>query len=121
MFRQRNNVWPPFDQRRQFDGKGREPIIEVFAKFTASGTAGQVDVAGRNYTHVHSHYFGSSQALNLFLFQKTQQLGLHSQRQFTNLIEEKSSVMRQLEPANAGLSGAGESASLVAEQFALQQ
>jgi hypothetical protein len=48
-------------------------------------------------------------------------LGLHGERHLADLVEQQRSAVRELELALAGRDGAGEGATLVAEQFRLEQ
>jgi hypothetical protein len=62
-------------------------LKKILAKISARRSAGQIHIAGGQYAYVHARDFGGTQALNFFLLQKPQQLGLHPQGKFTDLIE----------------------------------
>ena len=71
----------------------------------------------------HIHFLGriAAQALELLLLQNAQQLGLELQRDVADFVEEQRALVRQFEAPNLARDGAGERASFVAEEFALQQ
>jgi hypothetical protein len=60
-------------------------------------------------------------ALELLLLQNAQQLDLDIHRQLAHLVHEERPLVRHLEPPDAPLQRAGESASFVTEQLALDE
>ena len=63
----------------------------------------------------------AAQALEFLFLQYTQQLRLQLERDITDFVKEQRALVGQFKPADLGGDGAGERASLVTEQLALQQ
>ena len=82
---------------------------------------GQVAIGGRDQAHVDLDGPGAPEPLELARLQHAQQLRLHIQRQFADLVEEEGRAVRDLEAADLARQGAGEGALLPAEQFAFHE
>src|ERR1700692_2919013 len=121
MLGQGHNIRTTLGKRGQFQRKDRESIEEILAKFSFARPPGQIHVAGRNYTDIHARDFGGAQPLHLLLVQKPQQLGLRSERQFTDLIEEKRATMRRGNASRLRLHRTGKCPAGMAEQLGLKQ
>ena len=63
----------------------------------------------------------ASQSFEFPLLEDPQQLGLHVQRNVTDLVEKERAAVPQFEPAGPARRGPGERALLVPEQFALEE
>ncbi|GMN76927.1 hypothetical protein GmRootV512_11340 [Variovorax sp. V512] len=96
-------------------------MVQVGAKTPLRNRRGQVAVGGRDHTHVDLAHAVAAGALHLAALQHAQQLGLHAQRQFADLVEKERAAIGDLELAVAVLHGAGERAALVTEEFAVGQ
>src|SRR5271170_3840013 len=121
VFRQGNNVRPALAERGQFQRKSGEPVKEILAEFAPPGPPREVYVARGNYPDIDPSGLGGAQPLYFLLLQKAQQLGLHAERQFANLIQKKRSPMRRWNPPDLRLHGSGERAPGMAKQFRLEQ
>ena len=86
-----------------------------------STCAGQILVGRGDDAHVDRDRLGRADAGDLAIFDRAQQPVLRRHRQGAELVEEQGAAVGFLEPAVAGLGGAGEAARLVAEQFGLDQ
>jgi len=96
MVSQPQNVTRAFGESRQFQGKGREPVIKIAAEAALLYPSRQVRIRGRDHPHIHFQRFRTAQPLHFFLVQKAQQLGLQAERQFSHFVEEQGSPLRQM-------------------------
>ncbi len=108
-------------QRRDRRRVDRQPVIEVGAEMPVAHTVAQVSVGRRDDAHIHLPRLVRAQALDLAVLQGAQQLGLHRQRQFADLVEQQRAAVGGIEPPRAVGGGAGEGALDVPEQLALGQ
>ena len=100
---------------------GPEPVVQVGAKAAGAHFFGQLAVGGGNDAYIHMALLIRPQALQLAVLQYPQQLGLHAERQFADLIEKQRAAIGQFELATARAGRAGEGAAHVAEQLAFHQ
>ena len=70
------NVFAPFAQRRDFDRKHAQPVKKILAKLIVSDHAFQIPMCGRNQTNINVDGFGTSEAFELLLLHRPQQLWL---------------------------------------------
>ena len=63
----------------------------------------------------------AAQARELLVLQNVQQLGLENGRHFADLVEQDGPLVAEFKLPRLGMSRTGESASLVAEEFAFEQ
>src|SRR5207237_2265818 len=82
---------------------------------------GQVLVGRRDDTHVHWEGSLAAHAFDDAVLQYAQQFRLRLRSQVSDLIEEESAAVRQLEPALPPLRRAGEGATFVSEHLRLYQ
>ena len=88
---------------------------------SASTSAQQVAVAGRDHPGVDANRLRIADAFKLLLLQHAQQLDLQVVRRGVDLVQEDRAGVRRLEPADAVIDRAGEGAANVPEQLAFQQ
>jgi hypothetical protein len=119
--RQDEDIVSALAQWRDLDRKDRQPKIQILAKLTFCDPLFQVAIGGGDDTHVHVKGLRPTDALELFLLQGAQDLGLQRQRQIADLVEKERPAMRQLEAARLALDGAGEGAFLVPEQLGFEK
>src|SRR5438105_4610552 len=81
----------------------------------------QVAIAGGEDAGIGLNLGVGANSLKAPILRNAKQLGLQLRGHLSNFIEKDRSTISVLEPPNALCRSAGESASLVAEQFALQQ
>src|SRR5271167_3587504 len=115
------NVFAPFAQRRDFNGKHPQPVEKVLAKLIIADHALQIPMRGRNQTNINVDGFGTSEAFELLLLQGTQEFRLQIHGNVADLVEKQSAVIRQLKPASLLDERPGESTLFVAEQFTFHQ
>ena len=96
-----------------------EAIQQVGAEAAGRHFAVQVAVGGREHAHVDLGRAVRTDTLHLPLLQRAQQLRLHVQRQFADLVEEQTGPVGDLELAEPVRGCTRERALAVAEQFAL--
>src|SRR5581483_12269343 len=121
MLRQQANVFTALAQRRHFDGKDTETIIEVEPKTAGFGFGQQVAVGGGNDADVHRAGALIAEALKLTFLQHAQQFALQIQRNLTNFIEKQRAVAGEFKASDAILNRPRKRPAHVAEEFALEQ
>ncbi len=97
-----HDIVAPFPQRREPEHDGAQPKEEVLPE--------------RLVAHPVPRLRATDPA-DLFVFEQAQQLGLETEGQITDLVEEQRPRMRHLEQARLGRMRVRERAALVAEQF----
>jgi hypothetical protein len=118
---QRRQVIAALAQGRHQDLDHVQPVVQVLAEAAGLHVGGQVLVGGADHAHVHRLFLGGAERAHLPLLDGAQQLGLHGQRQVTDLVQEQRAAARGLEVALAVLGGAGVGALARAEKLGLQQ
>src|ERR1019366_7792360 len=115
------NVFGPVAQGRNFNGEGRKPVVQIFAKLSLANQGQQVRVGGGDDAGSQAHDFRAAQALQFFLLQEAEQLGLEAQRHLADFVEEQRASLRRLDSSRVGLHGSGKRAPCVSEQFGFEQ
>ena len=108
-------------QRRRHDREHFQAVIEIAAEKFIPHHLGQIAVGCRQQTDVDGDGAGAAQSLEGLFLQSPEQLGLQFQGNVAHLVQKQSPAVRQLKPADLLRQSAGESASLVTEQLALQK
>ncbi len=121
MFCQQGHVLFPLTQRRHFDGKDAEPIVQVETKAPGFGFAEEVAIGGRDKTCLHGARAVIAEALELSFLQHAQQFALQVGRDFANFITQQRAAIRQFESPHTVLDRSGECAAHMPEKFALEQ
>src|SRR5262245_49391884 len=119
--RQHGDVFRAVAQRRQRDGKGREPVIKVFAERARFDSPAQVAVGRRHHASGRLDRARPAHALEGALLKHAQELGLQVERQIADFVKEDCAAVGQLEPSSAPPDRVGECSLLVTEEFALDQ
>src|SRR5438128_7432076 len=94
---------------------------EVFAERSILVSLLQITVCGCNDSHVHFRALVAAHRSNLFFLQDTQELGLHLEWKFADLIEKDRSSVGGLEETLFAPKRSGECAFLIAKEFALDE
>ena len=115
------DVFAPLAQRRILDREDAEPIKQILAEAAGDDLVFQVAIGRGDDAHIDLARARVADALDFLLLQNAQQLGLHRERHFADLIEEKRAAIGQLEAAGLVAERAGERAFHVAEEFALEE
>src|SRR6266853_4207534 len=119
--RQNGNVRTALTQGRQRNGDHVEAEIEILAEGSFLVFGVEIAVSGGHDTHVHFDLLITAHGADFFLLEKAQELGLHLERKFADLVEKNGSGMGRLQQSLLGTKSAGESAFFVAEQFAFDE
>src|SRR5258706_5442245 len=119
MAHQPRDVVPALAQGRQGERKNIESIIQVISESTLSHHLGQVAIRGGDETNVHANRPRAPQSLEFLLLEHAQQLWLQLQRNVADFVEKQRALICQLKTSQLLGDGSGESAFLVAKQFAL--
>src|ERR1035438_6030512 len=121
MLRQQGDVVSPHAERRHLKGYHVQAVVEVFPELALADALGQVHVGGGQDPDVHASVFGTPQPLYFAVLKHAQQLGLQLDGHIADLVEEYRSAVSLLEPAHAGVNGAGKGAFDVSEQLRFQK
>src|SRR4029079_10537470 len=108
-------------QRRQFEWKYVQAVVEVRAETTCGNLGGQIAIRRRDDAHVHAHGLGAADGLELLLLQHAQELHLRIRRKLAHLVEEERAAVGELEASGASVARAGERALHMTEQLALHE
>jgi len=100
VFHERRNVFTARPQRRQWDRKHIQPIVEVAAKFVSLYHFNQISMSRGYEANVYLMSPAAAQALEFLLLQDPQQFGLQRQRNVSHLVQEQRSFVSQFESAN---------------------
>ena len=98
-----------------------QAIIEVLAESPLRDRLLEVDVGGGEDADIDLEGAVAADGLEGAFLQDAQELGLELDGELADLVEQEGAAVGHLEPAGAGLGGAGEGALAVAEQLALEQ
>ncbi len=118
---QQRNVFRPFAKWRHVDRKNIQPVIEIAAKLLFFNQLRQVGIGRRHYAHVHSQRARTSESFEFLLLKHAQQFRLQIEWNVLDFVEKDRSLVREFEPTDASIDGAGERAFLMTEQLTLQQ
>ena len=119
--RQRRHVLGPRAQRRQLDPRHREPEVEVGAEAPGAHLPRQVARGGRHHARPHRDRRAPTHPLEAAVLEHVQQPGLEWSLELAHLVEEERPLGRALEATHPTRERAGERATLVPEQLALEQ
>ena len=98
-----------------------QPEPEILTKHSLPDRHGQVFVGRRDDTHVHREGSLAAHAFDDAVLEYAQQFRLRLRSQVSDLVEEQSAAVRQLEPALPPLRRAREGAAFVSEHLRLDQ
>src|SRR5689334_14631444 len=121
MTREQRNIFTTFTQWRHPERKHFEPVIEVFSKTAGFDLLFVVPVRCGDDARVHVPRRRRTHRTNLALLKDAEELGLQSERHFRHLVQEQGPPIGELEESLSVLRRAGERASLVTEELALEQ
>src|ERR1700722_1870433 len=94
-------------------------VVEILAERSRAHQRIEITVGRHLHPYIHCNRLTATDALDLALFENSQQLGLHRQRHVTNLVEKQCPAMRLLELARVPLPRPGKRSLLMPEQFRL--
>lgn len=119
--REQFDVLAACPQRRLVDAHHAQTVEQVGAKTPFLHRIAQVDVRRRHDPDVDRHRVAAAKTVNRTLLQKPQQARLAFVRQVADLVEQQRAAVRGFDVADLARVRAGKRATLVAEQFRLQQ
>src|SRR5579871_1053602 len=112
----RRDVFFMFTQRRNYDLKYTQAVVELFAQMRSDFLAGR-----RKHPGVHGDLMLSANSSYSQVLENAQQLWLCGLRHLADLVEQQSAPVSLLKATGRTLHGSRECAFLVPEQFALNQ
>ena len=119
--RQLRQILDAIAQRRHPDRDHVEPVVQVLAEPPFLDRLLEIDVGGGDESEIRLDRMRAADALDLFLLDRAQQLGLQLVAQIADLVEEQRAAGGQLELAELLPDRAGERALLVSEERALDE
>ena len=119
--RQRHDVFLALTQWRQEQRHNIQPVIKVFAKYSARDRIFEISIGGGDQAHVHFDGMSTAQAHKAAFFEHAQKLRLNAGRHGGDLVQKQRSPMRALQQAFFAAARVGEGARLEAKKFTLQQ
>ena len=120
MIDEQRDVVGPFPERRQKNGKYRQPVIEVLPESPLADVLRQVLIGGGNDADV-DFLEAAADGLDFVGLERAQDLGLQRQPQLSHLVEEQRPLVGLFELPDPLVGGPGEGTPLVPEQLAFQQ
>ncbi len=111
----------PLAQRRNHDGGGVEPVVEVVAELPRLDHRAQVAIGRRDQPNINRVGARRADRLDLVGLDRAQQLGLEAQRQLADFVQEQGAAVGRAEIAKRILARVGESAAHMAEELRLGQ
>ena len=121
MVDQGRNILAAVAQRRGLDRKDVQAIEQVFAEGAVLDLLGRVAIGRRNDADVDLDRPLTADRIDLAFLKGAQQLDLHVQRQFADLVQKQGAAVRLAELAQGLVDRAGEGALLVSEQDGFDQ
>ena len=106
---------------RNGDGKDPQPVIEVTAELSYIDHLGEVPIRGGHEADVDGDRADAADPLELLLLQRAQNLGLELQRKISHFIQEKGSLMAELQASDLLCDGASEGPFFMPEQFTFEE
>src|SRR5207302_7465632 len=97
---QGGHVFATFAQRWQGDREYVESVVKVAAEVASVRHLHQITICGSDQANVYLMSAGAAEALELLFLQNAQQLRLQGRRNITDFVQEKRSLVGQLEAPN---------------------
>src|SRR5467141_3474541 len=110
-----------FTQGRNTDRKHVQPIVKITPELSLRHHLFQIAVSCRHQSYVNAFGPPATNPLVRALLQGAQEFGLEFKWHITHFVEEQSTAVRQLKPAQLLHVRAGESPALMSEEFTLEQ
>ena len=116
------DVLGPFAQRRYPNREHVQSIEEIGAKGALLNHLLEILVGRGDHSHVNrGRAATATQSLNLMLLERSEQFGLHFQRQVADLVQEQRATVCGLKSSDSLRDRACECSTFVTEQFAFEQ
>ena len=115
---QRRQVFGPRGKRRHLDLEDPQPMVEVDAKPPGFKSGHEVAIGGCDHPHIDRPRGRCADGRDCAILEHAQELGLHFERRFADLVEQERAAVGLLEEPAAIGRGAGEGAADMAEEFA---
>ena len=118
---QQRNVFGTLAQGRNSDGNHIQAVVEVASKLFFIYHFLQVAIGCGHQTDINFLRLRAAKAFEFPLLQGAQKFWLNFQRNVSHLVQKQRALICQLKPSGLLHNRAGESAPLMAKQFALEQ
>src|SRR6185503_16564556 len=94
---QNRNVSTSFAERRHIDRQDVDAVIQIVSETTIRHHRAQVAIRRRDHSDVHVDLMRTTDATDLSLLKRTQQLRLNTNIELRNLVEKQRPSIRDLE------------------------
>ena len=121
MFGEFRDIFDAVAQGRQLEPNHVETMKQVFPENALADPTFQILMGGRDHPHINVDRMVATHAVEITFRKHPQQPGLEFGRHIADFIEKQRAAVRLFEPPDALSGRAGERATLVPEQFRLQQ
>src|SRR5688572_9469460 len=96
MTHEKINIFLPITQRWNGNGEQVQSIEEVTPEPSLGNFGIQITICCGNYAHIDPYGLFTTHSLELSLLQHAQQLGLNSQRKFTDFVQQNGAAIGEL-------------------------
>jgi hypothetical protein len=121
MFGEKQNISAALAERRNREHQDIQPKKKILAEAAGLDGSGEIHIGEGDEARFDAKSLGSAEAFKRPLLQDAQKLALGSGRKSGDFVENNRAAAAEFEAAKFALDGAGESAALVAEEFALHE
>jgi hypothetical protein len=121
VFGEKQNVSAALAERRNREHQDIQPEQKILAEAASLDGSGKIHVGEGDKARFDMQRFRSTEAFERALLQDAQQFALRSSGKGGDFVENNRTAAAEFEAAEFALDGAGESAALVAEEFALDE
>ena len=115
------DVFQTFAQRRHYNRKDIEPVIEIRSERAILDGSFKVAISSGDHPDVYAYRAAATDALELTLLENAEQSDLDLGRQLAYFIEEDRAAVCHFEASLASLDGSRERALFVPKQFRSNQ
>jgi hypothetical protein len=121
VFGEKQNIGAALAERRNRQQQNIQPEKKILAEAAGLDGSGEIHIGEGDEASFDAQRFGSAEAFEGPLLQDAQQLALRPCRKSSDLVENNCAAAAEFESAEFAFDSAGESAALVAEEFALHE
>ena len=121
VLQQERDIFPSFAQWREGETDDVEAVKQIFAETPAGNFAGEIAVRGGDDADIDLDALQRTDRPELAFLQDAQEFDLKVERQVAHFIEESSAAAGMFDKPAFGLTGSGESAPGVSEEFAFHE
>jgi hypothetical protein len=121
MFGEKQNISAALAERRHREHQDIQPEKKILAKTAGFDGSGEIHIGEGDEARFDAQSLRSAEAFKRPLLQDAQKLALRPSRKSGDLVENNRAAAAKFEAAEFAVDSAGESAALVAEEFAFHE